>query len=59
MFFSLYLFPPNVDSVDLWDLLWIVGISDFIIKFCTIILKAIMAILPRNLMGFKRKVSIT
>jgi len=35
---------------------WIVGITDFVIRYGAIILKAVVAMLPRFVLRYKRKV---
>ncbi|KAK2173212.1 hypothetical protein NP493_892g01005 [Ridgeia piscesae] len=52
---SLYLCLPKVGEVSLWQLVWIVGITDFVIRYGAIILKAVVAMLPRFVLRYKRK----
>ena len=47
---------PNVSHVDVWNLLWIVGMIDFVIKFSVIALKSAIALLPKFILPHKRKV---
>lgn len=52
---SLCLVLPNVQPVDLWGMLWIVGATDFVIKFATVVIKLLLALAPsRVLCGRKR-----
>lgn len=46
---------PDVDKIDAWTLVWIVGITDFVVKFAAIAVKAVMAVLPRKVVPFKRR----
>ncbi|XP_070573289.1 E3 ubiquitin-protein ligase RNFT2-like [Ptychodera flava] len=46
---------PDFDEINLWDLLWIIGITDYIIKFISIAAKCFIAMTPRTLIGFKRR----
>ena len=55
--YSLYLGIPNVDHLDVWNLFWIVIVNDFIIKFVTVIVKALVALLPKQMLPYKKKVS--
>lgn len=54
--FSLYLACPEVEHFTLWTLLWVVGTTDFVVKFITMIVKAVIALLPRQVMPLKKKV---
>ena len=56
--FSLFLRLPSFDHVDLWLLLWVVGISDFVIKFGAIVLKALVALIPKPALAHKKRVRL-
>lgn len=45
--------------MSVWVLLWVTGTNDFIIKFSTVAVKALVALAPRNLLNNKRKVAYT
>uniref|UniRef100_A0A8C4QKM3 RING-type domain-containing protein n=1 Tax=Eptatretus burgeri TaxID=7764 RepID=A0A8C4QKM3_EPTBU len=47
---SLLFLPPSLEPLHLWDLLWVVGITDFIIKFGTVFLKTLLLALPQALL---------
>ena len=49
---------PSVVHMDVWNLLWIVGVTDFTLKFGTIIIKALIAMLPKLVLPCKKKVSV-
>nr|XP_006811800.1 PREDICTED: RING finger and transmembrane domain-containing protein 2-like [Saccoglossus kowalevskii] len=49
----LILMKPNFDQIDIWNLFWIVGITDFIIKFITIAAKCLVTLLPKSWLGYK------
>lgn len=51
----LYFRLPEVDRVDMWSLLWMTGMSDFVIKFATIVVKALIAMLPKQILPYKKK----
>uniref|UniRef100_A0ACB8ECH5 Uncharacterized protein n=1 Tax=Sphaerodactylus townsendi TaxID=933632 RepID=A0ACB8ECH5_9SAUR len=53
--YSLILLTPNVDFTNFWDVLWIVGITDFILKFLFMSFKCIILLLPFLVMSFKAK----
>lgn len=46
---------PNMSSYDFFDLIWVVGITDFVLKYCTIVLKCIVLFLPKILLAFKSR----
>ncbi|XP_077995839.1 RING finger and transmembrane domain-containing protein 2-like [Glandiceps talaboti] len=46
---------PDFDEINLWNLIWTVGITDFVIRFITIAVKCCIAITPRTIIGFKRR----
>lgn len=52
---SLYFVCPDVVNMNLWNLLWVVGTTDFIIKYVTVMLKALIAAIPRQILPFKNK----
>ncbi|XP_035691473.1 RING finger and transmembrane domain-containing protein 2-like [Branchiostoma floridae] len=52
---SLILMQPNFDWVDFWTLLWVVGMTDFVIKFMSMAVKCLIVLLPRGIMHFKRR----
>ena len=45
-----------MDHLDVWNLFWIVIVNDFIIKFVTVIMKALVALLPGQILPYKKKV---
>lgn len=54
--FSLMFGKPNLSGFDFFDLLWVVGITDFILKYVTIGLKCFVLFLPKILVAFKSRV---
>ncbi|MBN3284529.1 RNFT2 protein, partial [Polyodon spathula] len=52
---SLIFVKPNLDDVDFFDLMWVVGITDFVLKYFTMSLKCIVLVLPRVLLAFKSR----
>ncbi|XP_029685008.1 E3 ubiquitin-protein ligase RNFT2 isoform X2 [Takifugu rubripes] len=46
---------PNLNSYDFFDLIWVVGITDFVLKFITIGLKCFVLFLPKILLAFKSR----
>ena len=49
--------PPYSQPLSVWDLLWIVGVTDFVLKLITIILKISIAALPVVVLPYQRRVS--
>jgi len=54
--YSLYLMCPVVERMTIWVLLWIAVTTDFVVKFATVVTKAAIALLPRQIMPLKKKV---
>ncbi|XP_075424231.1 E3 ubiquitin-protein ligase RNFT2 isoform X2 [Ascaphus truei] len=52
---SLIFLKPNLDGVDFFELMWIVGISDFVLKYITVSLKCLILALPRIILAVKSK----
>ncbi|KAF7244414.1 E3 ubiquitin-protein ligase RNFT1 [Varanus komodoensis] len=53
--YSLILLSPSLDFMNFWEVLWIVGITDFILKFLFMSFKCIILLLPCFIMSFKSK----
>ncbi|CAB1322322.1 unnamed protein product [Coregonus sp. 'balchen'] len=52
---SLMFAKPNINSFDFFDLIWAVGITDFVLKYFTIGLKCFILFLPKILLAFKSR----
>ena len=50
---------PVVERMSLWVLLWVAVTTDFVVKFATVIIKAIVTLLPRQILPLKKKVFIS
>ncbi|KAI4899015.1 hypothetical protein NFI96_028232, partial [Prochilodus magdalenae] len=46
---------PNINSYDFFDLIWVVGITDFVLKYITIAVKCLVLFLPKILLAFKSR----
>lgn len=57
--FSLIFLKPNLESLDFFDLMWIVGIADFVLKYLTIALKCLIVALPKIILAVKSKVRVS
>ncbi|POI27931.1 hypothetical protein CIB84_008319 [Bambusicola thoracicus] len=53
---SLIFLKPNIERLDFFDLMWIVGITDFVLKYLTIALKCLIVALPKIILAVKSKV---
>lgn len=56
--FSLIFLKPNLEKLDFFDLMWIVGITDFVLKYLTIALKCLVVALPKIVLAVKSKVKV-
>ncbi|XP_042579042.1 RING finger and transmembrane domain-containing protein 2 isoform X1 [Cyprinus carpio] len=52
---SLIFARPNINSYDFFDLIWAVGITDFVLKYFTIELKCLILFLPKMILAFKSR----
>uniref|UniRef100_A0A8D2P576 E3 ubiquitin-protein ligase RNFT1 n=1 Tax=Zosterops lateralis melanops TaxID=1220523 RepID=A0A8D2P576_ZOSLA len=52
---SLIFLSPTVDFMNFWEVLWIVGVTDFILKFLFMGLKCFILLVPSFIMSFKSK----
>ncbi|XP_069870835.1 RING finger and transmembrane domain-containing protein 2 isoform X1 [Dipodomys merriami] len=52
---SLIFLKPNLETLDFFDLLWIVGIADFVLKYLTIALKCLVVALPKIILAIKSR----
>ena len=54
---TIFLPSGNVESFS--ELLWIVAVNDFILKFVAVIFKIIIVMLPGNFLPYRKRVSNT
>lgn len=52
---SLIFLNPTLDYSSFWEVLWVVGITDFILKFLFMGLKCLILLVPSFIMPFKSK----
>ncbi|XP_076126966.1 E3 ubiquitin-protein ligase RNFT2 isoform X2 [Alosa pseudoharengus] len=52
---SLIFAKPSINSFDFFDLIWVVGITDFVLKYITIGFKCVILFLPKILLAFKSR----
>ncbi|XP_018409778.1 PREDICTED: RING finger and transmembrane domain-containing protein 2 isoform X1 [Nanorana parkeri] len=55
LYYSLIFLKPNLEGLDFFELMWIVGISDFVLKYITVSLKCLILALPRIVIAVKFK----
>ncbi|NXQ49687.1 RNFT1 ligase, partial [Catharus fuscescens] len=55
LYHSLIFLSPSVDFMNFWEVLWIVGVTDFILKFLFMGLKCFILLVPSFIMSFKSK----
>ncbi|NXB72652.1 RNFT1 ligase, partial [Donacobius atricapilla] len=55
LYHSLIFLSPTVDFMNFWEVLWIVGVTDFILKFLFMGLKCCILLVPSFIMSFKSK----
>ncbi|XP_060502560.1 E3 ubiquitin-protein ligase RNFT1 isoform X2 [Panthera onca] len=55
LYYSLIFLNPTLDHSSFWEVLWIVGITDFILKFLFMGLKCLILLMPSFIMPFKSK----
>ncbi|NXO27115.1 RNFT1 ligase, partial [Cisticola juncidis] len=55
LYHSLIFLSPTVDFMNFWEVLWIVGVTDFVLKFLFMGLKCFILLVPSFIMSFKSK----
>ncbi|NWZ23471.1 RNFT1 ligase, partial [Asarcornis scutulata] len=55
LYYSLIFLSPTVDFKNFWEVLWIVGVTDFILKFLFMGFKCFILLVPSFMMSFKSK----
>ncbi|KAM6465080.1 E3 ubiquitin-protein ligase RNFT1 [Liasis olivaceus] len=53
--YSLVLLSPTVNFLNFWEVLWIVGVTDFVLKYLFMSSKCMILLLPCFIMSFKSK----
>ncbi|XP_041096732.1 E3 ubiquitin-protein ligase RNFT1, partial [Polyodon spathula] len=46
---------PSIESLGLWDVLWIVGITNFILKFLFMGVKCLILVMPSDIMSYRSR----
>ena len=57
VYFRLIFLTDGLEGgLEVWTLLWIVIITDYCVKYCTIIVKALLTLIPKSLLSYQLKV---
>ena len=56
-FLSALLIPPEHEGFGVLDLMWIVIVSDYVLKLATVLLKTVITIMPHSFMHYQNRVS--
>ena len=56
--FSSAIFIPSGRVASLSELLWIVGVNDFVLKFVSVIIKIFVILLPSTILQHRKRVSV-
>lgn len=56
LYLSLILIPSYTQPITLWELLWSVAITDYILKLITIVFKVILTCMPVRILAFQKRV---
>lgn len=54
---NLVMFPYYKESIDIWELLWLVVLTDLIVKIITVDIKILVTVLPTVVLPFQKRVS--
>ncbi|CAH2222139.1 RING finger and transmembrane domain-containing 1 [Pelobates cultripes] len=55
LYYSLIFMNPSLGPLQFWDALWVVGITDFIVKFFFMGLKCLVLLVPSFVVSYKSK----
>ncbi|KAG8587865.1 hypothetical protein GDO81_005803 [Engystomops pustulosus] len=55
LYYSLIFMNPSLEPLQFWDALWVVGITDFVVKFYFMGLKCLILLVPSVMMSHKCK----
>lgn len=55
LYLSLIFLNPTLDYSSFWEVLWVIGITDFILKFLCMSLKCLILLVPSFIIPFKSK----
>lgn len=58
LYMSLIFIRTFEKPLSVWDLLWVVGITDFILKLITVVFKILLTLTPEKIIAFQKRVSI-
>lgn len=53
---SVLLLPPEHDGLSVGELFWLVLVSDYVLKLATVLLKALITLLPHSFLHYQNRV---
>ena len=54
---NVIMFPGYTDTMDVWELLWLVVLTDLIVKIITVNIKILITMMPACVLPFQKRVS--
>lgn len=55
---NVVMFPEYTDPIDVWELLWLVVLTDLIVKIITVDIKILVTMMPAIILPFHKRVII-
>ncbi|KAK4327645.1 hypothetical protein Pmani_001900 [Petrolisthes manimaculis] len=55
LFYSVLLLPPDHDGLSVGELFWLVLVSDYVLKLVTVLVKAVITLLPHSLLHYQNR----
>ncbi|KAK8719923.1 hypothetical protein OTU49_006501 [Cherax quadricarinatus] len=55
LFYSVLLIPPDHEGYGVMDLMWIVIVSDYVLKLVTVLVKTIITLMPHSIMHYQNR----
>ncbi|XP_022919830.1 E3 ubiquitin-protein ligase RNFT2 [Onthophagus taurus] len=55
LYLNLIFIRTYESSLKVWDLLWIVGVTDFILKLITVVVKIFVTLMPHKIIAFQKR----
>jgi len=55
LYATLLFMPTNLSLTSIWTLFWLVGVTDYVAKYMTVIIKAIVLSLPQRVTPFQKR----
>ncbi|XP_045611183.1 RING finger and transmembrane domain-containing protein 2 isoform X2 [Procambarus clarkii] len=55
LFYSALLIPPDHEGYGVMDLMWIVIVSDYVLKLVTVLVKTVITLMPHSIMHYQNR----